>query len=483
MMMNRRFFSVRFHPFIIAAFSAALFLPIIGRGFMQDDFDHLYSVAHYSLLSGLTHIQGGAFYAPVAWLSYRIEWDLWGYDPFPFAVTNLILHLANIVAVYYLANGLWQSSIAARWAAIGYSLLYPANVSAVMFSGTRAHLLATLFYLLSMLTASWFVKTDSRKLLAAALTVAFAALAIFSKESGVMAPIAIALVLYHQKRGERWRPREIRAILGLFAAIFAVLCAYFILRSFSGAIPIRFSCTGYGYCLDLAQFLKHIYRYTWRTFGLLTVVGLAIAASRYLLGYRPRLNSLNKHDLILSSVLFAVTVAPILLVNYSTGIYTYLPGISAALLLGATARSLHESALKRPSLLAPAAFVPVILIVAGYSISMAKDSYEWMTMEKTNMLVLNQIIEQHPSVKPSTTFILRYAQDDNNNKFPHGLNYGFPYALRFLYSDPTLNGMIIRYDEPCQECNNPSAIQLAYTIGSNGSPQVDRIITRSEQAP
>jgi hypothetical protein len=481
--MMMKFISVRLHPLIIAAFSAALFLPIIGRGFMQDDFDHLYSVAHYSLLSGLTHIQGGAFYAPVAWLSYRIDWDLWGYNPFGFAVANLILHLANIVAVYYLANRLWQSKIAALWAAIGYSLLYPANVSAVMFSGTRAHLLVTLFYLLSMLTASWFVKTDSRKLLAALLTVAFAALAVFSKESGVMAPIAIALVLFHQKRAEKWQPQEIRAILGLFAAIFAVLFAYFILRSYSGAIPIKFSCTGYGYCLDLTQLLKHTYRYAWRTFGLLTVLALAIAASRYLLGCRPRLNLLNRYDLILASVLFAVTVAPILLVNYSTGIYTYLPGISAALLLGATARSLHESALKKPSLFAPAALAPILLVVIGYYTSMAKDSYEWMTMERTNTLVLNQIMEQHTSVQPSTTFILRYTQDDNNNKFPHGLNYGFPYALRFLYSDPTLNGMIIRNDEPCQECNNPSAIQMEYTIGSNGSPQVNRIITRSEQAP
>jgi hypothetical protein len=213
------------------------------------------------------------------------------------------------------------------------------------------------------------------------------------------------------------------------------------------------------------------------------VLALAIAASRYMLGYRPRLNLLNRHDLILSSVFFAVTVAPILLVNYSTGIYTYLPGISAALLLGAAARSLQESALKKPSLFAPVAFAPLILIVIGYYTSMAKDSYEWMIMEKTNTLVLNQIMEQHTSVKPSTTFILKYAQDDNHNKFPHGLNYGFPYALRFLYSDPTLNGMIIRNDEPCRECNNPSAIQMEYTIDSNGGPQVIRTINRSEQTP
>jgi hypothetical protein len=481
MILNRKFLPVSLHPFIIAAFSAALFLPIIGRGFMQDDFDHLYSVAHYSLLSGLTHIQGGAFYAPVAWLSYRIDWNLWGYNPFPFAVTNLILHLANIVAVYYLANRLWQSNVAARWAAIGYSLLYPANVSAVMFAGTRAHLLVTLFYLLSMLSAAWFARAG--KLAAAVLTVAFAALAIFSKESGVMIPIAIALVLLHQKRWESWRSPEIRTVLGLFAAIFIVMFAYFILRSHSGAVRITFGCTGYAYCLDPAQLLGHIYRYVWRTFGLLTVLALAIAAARRMLGYHPRLDSLNRYDLILSIVLFAVTVAPILLVNYSTGIYTYLPGISAALLLGATARSLQESALQKPALFAPAAFAPILLIVGGYYTSMATDSYEWMRMQKTNTLVLNQIMEQHTSVEPSTTFILRYAQDDNSNKFPHGLNYGFPYALRFLYSDPTLNGRIVRNDEICRECDNPSVIQMEYTIGSNGVPQVIRAITRSERNP
>src|SRR5882672_3617283 len=107
----------------VAGLSAALFLPVMGRGFIHDDFVHLYSVACGSLWQGLTRANGGPFYTPVAWLTFKVDWILWGKNPFMMAAGNLLLHIANITLLYAFALKLWRSQIAARWAALGFALL------------------------------------------------------------------------------------------------------------------------------------------------------------------------------------------------------------------------------------------------------------------------------------------------------------------------------------------------------------------------
>lgn len=149
----------KIHILALAAFSYGLYLPAAGRGFVQDDFAHLHSAAFTPLGTGLTTVQAGPFFTPLVWLTFRLDWALWGMRSFPLAVESITLHVLNAVLVYWLALRLWSSGTAAWWAAFGFALLFPANNWATLYTATRAHALATFFYLAALIAATYYERT------------------------------------------------------------------------------------------------------------------------------------------------------------------------------------------------------------------------------------------------------------------------------------------------------------------------------------
>ncbi|MGH9769974.1 MAG: hypothetical protein ACREAB_21320 [Blastocatellia bacterium] len=203
-----------------------------------------------------------------------------------------------------------------------------------------------------------------------------------------------------------------------------------------------------------------------------------MAVSQIVRGHRPRLDSFTMNNALLSVMLFATTIAPFILLRGRSGIYTYLPGIAAALLLGATARAFYEAPLKTPDrfihlrrfkLLSAA---PILLVIAVYSLLTVIHSLRWMRMAEVNTLVLTQIAEQGIKPQPNTLFILTYSKADNARGFPDGMSHGFSCALRMLYANPTLNGLIARQGASDHTSPQGPVIRLAYTRGSDGAPRV-----------
>jgi hypothetical protein len=486
---------------MIAGLSAALFFPIMGRGFIHDDFVHLYSATYHPLWRGLAYANGGPFYTPITWLTFKLDWVLWGKNSFLMALGNLLIHIANITLLYAFALKLWRSQVAARWTALGFALLFPANTWAVMWISTRAHLLVTFFYLAAMLATLWLSRAERHKKLAVVTIVLFASLAAFSKESGVTAPVAVALTLIYVRRSQWGKILPLATVIGLFGLLIAALVAYALMRERSGAIPITFSANDwYSYATSLSVLFENLFRYGWRTYGLLGIMAIAIALSQIIRGRRPRLDSLTMNDALLSASLFAVAIAPFILLRGRSGIYTYLPGIAAALLLGAMARAFYDAPLKEsgregkrerqrdggaemrifrlflgPS--APSSFrllvnAPVLLVIALYSLFTVVHSLRWMRMAEINTFVLNQTAERVIKPQPNTLFTLTYSEADNVNGFPDSLAHGFSCALRVLYADPTLSGSIGRQGESRYTNGQSAVIRLAYVHSGDGAPRL-----------
>ncbi|MEW6736569.1 MAG: hypothetical protein AB1489_35090 [Acidobacteriota bacterium] len=467
------------YPFTIVVFSMAIFLPMMGRGFIHDDFVHLCSVAYDPIWWGLTRANGGPFYTPIAWLTFKVDWILWGRMAFPLAAMNLLLHIVNTLLLYRLALRLWQSHLVAWWTAFGFALLFPANSWAVMWISTRAHLLTTVFYLAAMLATLWFTRTQNYRLSAILTITLFSALAIFSKESGVTIPVTIALLLlYERQRQQQWSISLISTI-GLFVTLFVLLIVYALLRSQSGAVPLTISeGEGYTYLLSLRVLLDNFLRYGWRTFGLLAIVAAAIVLSKIICKHRVQLNLLTRNEILFSVMLFVITIAPFILLPIRSGIYTYLPGIAAALLLGATVRTLYGTTnivSSRHNLIAK---FPILLVVAIYVTFTVGHSLKWKRMAEVNTTVLNQIATQQVKAKRKSLFVLTYSQVDNTHRFPEGFaSWGFPYALRLLYADQTLNGLIVKESEMYLRKHKRSEIHFAYTLDSNNRPRVIKTTT------
>ncbi|HKX28181.1 MAG TPA: hypothetical protein VJ302_10835 [Blastocatellia bacterium] len=464
---------IKHHLLAITGFSIALFLPLMGHGFVLDDFAHLHSAAYDPLWHGLTRATGGWFYAPAAWVTYKIDWMLWGWSPFSLTATNLLLHLANIILLYLLALKLWRSRVAAKWAAFGFALLFPANTWAVMWISTRAHLIVTLSYLAAMLAALWLARTDDGQVRAALTIVAFTALAVFSKESGILVPAAVGLVLLHEMRSQDRRVISLRLGLGLLAAIGLVLAAYFALRAQSGAVRPTFSSKeAYYYVPSLKLLIENLVRYTWRTYGLLAILAGALALAQYLRAGRLRFGGFNPDDAWLSLLLFAITIAPFTLLPVRSGIYSYLPGIAAALLLGACAKSFEAVPRELSPRRAALALSPIVAVVAVLAAFTVGHSLKWRQMARTNAAVLNQITAYHPQAGPNTWFTLHYAEVDYGHRFPDSIDWAFPYALRLIYADPTLDGRIVRHGAPNPAPEMSPQIHFTYTSGGEGRPQV-----------
>jgi hypothetical protein len=462
--------TVWLHLLGLAIFSSALYLPILGRGFIHDDFLWLNDAVYRPLGYEMSHPVGGPFYSPLGLLTFRAGWSVWGFHAFPYGVENLMLHIANTFLLYGMVFLLWRSAVAAWWAAFGFALLFPANIWAVMWIATRSHLLATLFYLAALCATIWYVRSDRQRLLAGMVTVALTAAAMLSKESGVTLALAIPVMVWYEQR-RRDEPVPWHAVAFLMAALLAVVVVYLILRTRSGAVPIFSSNhSWYQYSLSASVLVENLLRYSWRTYGLQTLLGGTLAISLWIRGIRPHLAGVTRYDLLLSGLLFLTPLAPVVLLRGRSGIYSYLPGIGASVVLGAVVQSLYAGRPQGPH--RRLSVIPVLALTAIYAVFTVGQSAKWKHMAETNDAVLGQIRAQFPQPAARTFVILRYAEPSEKQRLLDGFaSWGFPPALQLLYADPTLTGAIIGQGESPPSMGELPPVQFRYREGFAG-PEV-----------
>jgi hypothetical protein len=148
----------------------------------------------------------GRLYRPVTVLSYAINFATGGRAPSVFHATNIALHAAVSVLVFLLAEQLFSSSTVGLVAAALFAV-HPIHTEAVTSIVGRAEVLAALFGLLAVLTASWGEAVTGRRA-QVALRVGSATafvLAVLSKESATAVLPMIFLARVLTRRGPFWR--------------------------------------------------------------------------------------------------------------------------------------------------------------------------------------------------------------------------------------------------------------------------------------
>ncbi len=469
------------HLLALSAFSAALFLPLIGHGFVHDDFVWLSIASSEPGSYGFTHpIQ--LFYTPLTWLTFKADWMIWGFNPFPIAVENLALHIINTLLLYWLALRLWRSDSAAWWAGFGFALFYMANSWAVMWIAARPHLLSTLFCLAAAHASVSYARRKQRRAATMGAIVLCVALSMLAKEIGVASIAVVAIMLFYVEGLERLR-RNWRSHIILACALVVILASYLMLRAGVGAVPVLSNQGWYHYTLEFQVLFSNLVEYVSRTYVIAGVLMGAIVLSQYMRGARPRLKAVTIYDIGLSVALFVVTLAPVILIRGRSGLYTYLAGIGPALLLGVTARALYDSPPRALYNSSPprapyrtwVSLLPVIAVVVILSVATVGQSLKWRTMAKTNMSILHQVAAQHPLATPGTNIILRYTEADRRHRFPDGFGtWSFPYAVKLLYKDPTLSGEIVPPESATEIIPKNSEVVFIYRTNET-SPKVLKI--------
>lgn len=152
-------------PALCGLVTLLVFLPVLGNAFVNwDDEVNLVSNPQFRGLGWVelrwmfTSTLGG-HYIPVTWLSFGLDYVLWGMRPAGYHATSLVLHTANAVLFYFVARRLLRASVqadprsltlGAASAALLFSL-HPLRVESVAWATERRDVLMGLFALLCVI--------------------------------------------------------------------------------------------------------------------------------------------------------------------------------------------------------------------------------------------------------------------------------------------------------------------------------------------
>jgi hypothetical protein len=254
---------------------------------------------------------------------------------------------------------------------------------------------------------------------------------------------------------------------------------YALIRAHSGATALHWgNGSGYTYALSPGILSENLLRYGWRTFGLLAVLAGAVVCSLAIRGRQLSLRAVRRQDVLLSVCLFLITISPVILLRSRSGIYSYLPGIPAALLFGLTVRALNDKSeeasvsYRRLRALWAAPILAVLAVFVAFNVGY---SQRWIVAGKTNSSVMRQIRAEQPSVGPIALLVLRYDGIDALHRFPEGFGvWGFGYGVRVLYQEPAIEGMIVTRETKVDPGGRTPVIYFEYRLDSQGEPQIVR---------
>src|ERR1039457_4474463 len=185
---------------LLALATIALYNSVTRAPFLNFD-DQVYVTDNPQVRAGLTwNTVVWAFrtpkafdWHPITWLSYALDWQIFGLDPAGYHTINILLHAANAVLLFLLLEGAtglaWRSlAVAALFA------LHPINVESVAWISERKTVLSMLFFLLALAAYGWYTRRPGvgRYLV---VTLAYV-LGLMSKAQVITFPFALLLLDY-----------------------------------------------------------------------------------------------------------------------------------------------------------------------------------------------------------------------------------------------------------------------------------------------
>ncbi|HKA32671.1 MAG TPA: hypothetical protein VKH64_05635, partial [Candidatus Binatia bacterium] len=234
-------------PVLLAVATAAVFVPVLHNGFVNWDDDA-------TVAENLAFRQPGGpalrwmfttfylgHYQPLSWLSFTLDYFVWGLNPAGYHLTSMILHAVNAALFYLLCVRLlrlakpeWDRrtfEVGAALAALLFAL-HPLRVESVAWATERRDVLSGTFFFLTMLAYLKAVTAAESNAYVKWLGAALGAymLSLLSKATAMTLPVALIAIDFFPLRridgngiGRRrvWLEKLSFLILGAAAAVVA----------------------------------------------------------------------------------------------------------------------------------------------------------------------------------------------------------------------------------------------------------------------
>ena len=100
-------------------------------------------------------------YRPLQMITYAIDFFLWSNDPKGFHLTNILIHIFNVILVFLLVKKLFNNKAISFFVSLLFAI-NPVNTSCVSYISGRADILVAAFMLLSIIFYIDYSKNNRR---------------------------------------------------------------------------------------------------------------------------------------------------------------------------------------------------------------------------------------------------------------------------------------------------------------------------------
>jgi len=407
--------------FSILIVTAFVFSGSINNGFVNYD-DDVYITNNKQIkdlsLNGIKNIF--ASYSqdnlPVTLLSFAIDYKLWGLNPKMYHVENLLIHLLNIILVFYLILLISKRAELAVIVAILFAI-HPLRVESVAWVAERKDMLFSFFYLSALIAYINYLKSRFKiKYLIFALI--FSVISLLSKFSAVSFPVLLFVVDYFYDRKFSWKtilekiPFFVMPLVsGIIHYFFAKdLVQNIVLVSetytfFDRIILACYSVMFYIYKLFVPFELSALYIYPQKIDNIFPLSyylgsGLFLVFCTTLILILIKVNKSIKKELIFGLMLFLIPVSIVLHIFPIGGNvvaadrYTYIPYIGLFYIIGLFYCLIKDGKIEYLRKFKTIFFVVFILFIISCSITTYNRNKIW----KDSISLYNDVLTKNPNV-------------------------------------------------------------------------------------
>lgn len=221
---------------ILILATLAVYWQVNRYDFIIEDIPYLTDGSHIQpgiTLEGIRWAFSTTYYyswQPLLWLSFMLDYQLYGMNAGGYHITNLILHILSTLLLFWLFNRMtgevWRSAFVAAFFA-----LHPLHVESVAWVSERKDVLSAFFW---MLTLCLYVYYTEKPAISRYLLVLFSfVLALMSKPMVVTLPVIMILLDYwplrrfelHKSKLILWQLRE-KALFFILSIIISIITLY-----------------------------------------------------------------------------------------------------------------------------------------------------------------------------------------------------------------------------------------------------------------
>jgi hypothetical protein len=388
--MNRKNVVRHSWPWVaLVALLAVIYIPDIGHGFIRDDFGW---IVHGQIddLRDLWRVVASdlGFYRPVPALSFSLSWWLFDLQPVPYGLTNFLLLLLCVGAIFRLGRALELPSLAAFVAAALWSLNFHGINAVVLWPSARPALFLVLG---SALAAESFLR--GRPVVSAM----WYALAVFSKEEAVVLPFVLGATHLLSRRIGPPEARvafwtSVKPALRATLPLVMVLAFYLVARTYSGAFWAHNASPNYQPTLDPVLLFWHIVQYVREGAVVAAAATLVVA-----LVMRAVPRHVDTVTLSFCTLWFAFGYALTVFAPVPSSLYVCFPSVGAALLAGHLVAAMVPVA--RQARLAAAGLALFAALLPLYW----SHNAPWVALAERSTLLLNDLVDETSRLPPQGT--------------------------------------------------------------------------------